>query len=83
MLSNENIKGEDLGQGKSFWFCNLAILHMLLVEDEFSWHPINITNYTHPLCRPLSNNSNDKAQPEAKGEELKLAQKTAILRPPL
>jgi len=56
---------------------------MLLVEDEFSWHPINITNYTHPLCRPLSNNSNDKAQPEAKGEELKLAQKTAILRPPL
>jgi len=80
---NENIKWEDLGQEKIFWFWNLAILHTVLAEDEFSWHPLSLTNYAPPSFHQRSTNQTTRAQQEAEGEEWKLAQKRATLRSPL
>ena len=51
MLSNDTIIREELGKEQNFWFWNLAILHTLLAEDEFSWHPLNVS-ITHPLPPP-------------------------------
>jgi len=70
MLCNENIKGEDLDQENIFWFWNIAILHTVLAEDEFSWHPLNLTNYSAPTppsrgSRQLSINQKLRAHQEA------------------
>jgi len=54
MLSNEIIKGEDVGQEPIFWLCNLTILHTILAEDEFSCHPLSLTNYATPRFRQRS-----------------------------
>ena len=48
LLPNEKIKGEKLGQEQNVWFWKLAMLHTLLAEDEFSWHSLNLTNYSPP-----------------------------------
>ena len=42
------MKAYGLGQDQNFWFCNLKILRTILAEDEFSWHPFSLTNYSHP-----------------------------------
>jgi len=71
MLSIEQNKGEVLGQGKSFWFCNLATLHTVLAEVEFSCHPLTLTNCTpHRFCL-RSTSQTTRAQEGAEGEELK------------
>jgi hypothetical protein len=68
MLPNEKSNGEKLGQEQSFWLCNLAILHTILAEGEFSWHPLSLTNYT-PSCKQVSRNQTTSAQQEAEGEQ--------------
>jgi hypothetical protein len=44
MVPYEKLKGEILGQEQIFWFWNLALLHTLLDQHEFSWHPL----FHHP-----------------------------------
>jgi hypothetical protein len=56
MPSNEIIKGEDVGQELNFWISNLAILNTIVAEDELSWHPFSLRNYTPPLFRQRSTN---------------------------
>jgi len=80
MPYNGNIKWEILAKKKRL-VCNLAILHMIPAEVEFSCHPLRLTNYTPPCFRLRSRNQTTRAQYEAEGEESNLAQKTAILRP--
>jgi len=47
MLYKENIKGEDLSQEKSFWFCKLPTLH-----DTF-WRVIQLApSQPHELLPP-------------------------------
>jgi len=82
MTYNENIKGKYLGQ-ENVWFCNLATLRTVLAEVEFSCHPLTLTNCTPRRFRLRSTNQTTRAQQGAEGEESNLAQKTAILRPPL
>jgi hypothetical protein len=48
MTYNENIKMEDLGQEQNFRFWKFAVLHTILAEDEFRWHPVSLTNYFAP-----------------------------------
>jgi len=38
------IEGKVFGPEERFWFCNLAILHMVLAKEEVSWHLLNLTN---------------------------------------
>jgi len=57
LISNTDIKGEDLGQEKKFWFCKLSILHTLLAEGKFSWLRLSLTNYSPPPL-PLSSSLN-------------------------
>jgi hypothetical protein len=83
MLSNEKIKTEELGQERSFRFCNFAIIHTILAENEFSWHPISLKNYTPPRFQLRSTNQTTRAQNEAEGKESNLTRKTAILIPQL
>jgi hypothetical protein len=82
MLSNEHIEGEDLGQEKSFWFWNLAILRTILSEGEFIWHPLSFTNYTLPQFLQLSTNQTVRAQQEAEREESEFPPTTAVIKTP-
>jgi len=83
ICNDEKIKGELLGQEQNFSFWNLTVLHRLLAEDEFSWHPLSLTIITPPpTCRQLLINQTVRAQQEAVGEESKLTQETAIHTPP-
>jgi hypothetical protein len=79
----KKIKREKLGQEQSFRFCNFAILHTILAENEFSWHPISLKNYTPSSFRLRSTNQTTRAQYEVQGEESNLTRKTEIIRPPL
>jgi len=52
MLSNEKIEEEYLGQEQNVWFWKPSVLHTLLAENEFSWHPltVTITLPSAPIC---------------------------------
>jgi len=68
-----------------FLVSNLAIFQTKLAEDEFSSHPLSLSNYTLSLkswCR-LSINQTTRIEIEAEREESKLAQTTTNLRPQL
>ena len=69
MIHNENIKLEDLDQEQNFWFWKFAILHTILAEDEFNWHPLSLTNYTPIRIHQRSTNQTTRAQREAEVEE--------------
>ena len=78
------MKGEILDQERSFWFCNLSILHTILTEDEFNWHTPSFTIFSpHPphWGRYLLINQTVREPQEVEGEVSKLDQKRAILRP--
>ena len=86
MLSYEKMNGEYLGREQYFWFWNLAIFHTIFAEDQFSWHPLSLTNYTPSppqSCCWLSINQTTRLQQEAEREESMLIQTTAILGPQL
>jgi len=82
MPNNGSTEGENLGQEK-YPVCNLAILHMLNDEAEFSCHPLGLTIHTPHCFRLWSTNQITTAEYDAQWEDLNVPQKTAILGTPL
>ena len=78
MLPNEIIKGEDVRLEPIFWFSKLAILHTILAEGEFSWHPFSLRDYTPPRFRQRSTNQTVRSQKKYEREESKMARKKSV-----